>query len=79
MRLISSCKDSIWETGGSSYVKDRMSFIRFKGILCDGKEALIRVINHPRLRELPFYLETPNELSGYAEEIAMLRAAYIEE
>lgn len=43
-----------------------------------GKEALVRVINHPSLRELPFYLETPNELSGYAEEIAMLKAAYTE-
>lgn len=42
-----------------------------------GKEALIRFINHPALRELPFYLETPNDnLSGYAEEIAMLREAY---
>ena len=27
-----------------------------------GKEALIRIINHPALRKLPFYLETPNEL-----------------
>lgn len=43
-----------------------------------GKEALIRVINHPKLRNLPFYLETPNELPGYAAEIALLRAAYIE-
>lgn len=39
-----------------------------------GKEALIRVINHPALRSLPFYLETPNAaLDGYAEEIRMLR------
>ena len=44
-----------------------------------GKESLVRVINHPRLRNLPFYLETPNELPGYAEEIAMLKAAYKEE
>ncbi len=44
-----------------------------------GKEVLVRVINHPKLRKLPFYLETPNELPGYAEEIAMLRAAYIED
>ena len=44
-----------------------------------GKEALVRVINHPRLRNLPFYLETPNELPGYAAEIAMLKAAYKEE
>lgn len=38
-----------------------------------GKEALIAVTKHPLLRELPFYLETPNDLGGYAAEIAMLR------
>lgn len=43
-----------------------------------GKEALIRIINHPSLRNLPFYLETPNELPGYAAEIAMLKEAYVE-
>ena len=33
--------------------------------------------NNPRLRDLPFYLETPNpELSGFAEEIALLRSAH---
>ena len=31
------------------------------------------IINHPQLRHLPFFLETPNELPGYAEEIALLR------
>lgn len=41
-----------------------------------GKEALFGVINHPSLKNLPFYLETPNELSGYAKEIEMLKAAY---
>lgn len=42
-----------------------------------GKEALIRVINHPALRTLPFYLETPHEnLDGYAEEIRMLKENY---
>lgn len=41
-----------------------------------GKDALVAVINHPKLRELPFYLETPNELPGYAEEIALLRENY---
>ncbi|MHC6180142.1 deoxyribonuclease IV [Clostridium sp. JNZ X4-2] len=41
-----------------------------------GKEAVIRIINHPKLCCLPFYLETPNELQGYAEEIKMLREAY---
>ena len=43
-----------------------------------GLEALVRVINHPALKHLPFYLETPNELDGYAKEIAILRARYIE-
>lgn len=41
-----------------------------------GLEAMVRIINHPRLRHLPFYLETPNELPGYASEIALLRAHY---
>jgi apurinic endonuclease (APN1) len=43
-----------------------------------GKEAIIRIINHPKLRHLPFFLETPNELEGYAEEIKILREAYKE-
>ena len=42
-----------------------------------GVEAIIRIINHPALRHLPFLLETPNELPGYAEEIALLRGAYV--
>ena len=42
-----------------------------------GLEALAAVTNNPRLRDLPFYLETPNpELSGFAEEIALLRSAH---
>lgn len=36
-------------------------------------EAIARIINHPLLKDLPFYLETPNELEGYKEEIALLR------
>lgn len=39
-----------------------------------GTEAFERIINHPALRSLPFYLETPNELPGYAEEIALLKS-----
>jgi len=39
-----------------------------------GTETFARVINHPALRDKPFFLETPNELDGYAAEIAMLRA-----
>ena len=41
-----------------------------------GLDAIIRIINHPALRKLPFYLETPNELDGYAREIELLRANY---
>lgn len=39
-----------------------------------GLDAIARIINHPKLSLLPFYLETPNELSGYAREIALLRS-----
>ena len=39
-----------------------------------GKDALARVINHPKLRHLPFYLETPNDLDGYRAEIALLKS-----
>ena len=43
-----------------------------------GLEALTAVINHPALRALPFYLETPNELPGYAAEIKLLRERFAE-
>lgn len=39
-----------------------------------GLDALVRVINHPLLRDLPFYLETPCDLDGYRAEIALLRS-----
>ena len=38
-----------------------------------GQDALARVINHPLLRDLPFYLETPCDLDGYRREIALLK------
>lgn len=38
-----------------------------------GEVAFGRIVNHPALRELPFILETPNDLAGYAREIARLR------
>ena len=40
-----------------------------------GLEALTRIIRHPALKHLPFCLETPNELPGYAREIALMRQA----
>ncbi|KLU67318.1 putative endonuclease 4 [Desulfosporosinus acididurans] len=43
-----------------------------------GLEAITRVINHPQLRHLPFFLETPNDTDGYAQEIALLRDLYKE-
>lgn len=41
-----------------------------------GVDAMERIINHPKLKHLPFYLETPNELEGYAREIALLKNLY---
>lgn len=38
-----------------------------------GLEAFRRIVNHPALRTLPFYLETPCDLQGYKEEIALLK------
>ena len=38
-----------------------------------GLEAFRRIVNHPSLRDLPFYLETPCDLQGYKEEIALLK------
>ncbi|MBQ9858720.1 MAG: deoxyribonuclease IV, partial [Oscillospiraceae bacterium] len=42
-----------------------------------GLDTFAAVINHPKLRHLPFYLETPNELPGYAAEIALLKSKYL--
>lgn len=41
-----------------------------------GNEGIFKIINHPKLCRLPFFLETPNDLAGHAEEIKMLREAY---
>lgn len=41
-----------------------------------GLSAVVQIINHPKLKKLPFYLETPNELPGYEAEIALLRSHY---
>lgn len=41
-----------------------------------GMAAIEKIINHPLLCQLPFYLETPNELPGYAKEISILRKYY---
>lgn len=44
-----------------------------------GLDALVRVINHPALRTLPFCLETPNDLEGYKREIGLLRSLRTED
>ena len=41
-----------------------------------GTEILANVINHPALKNLPFCLETPNDLDGYAREIKLMRSLY---
>ena len=39
-----------------------------------GLDAVKRIINHPKLKDLPFFLETPNDSEGYAKEITLLKA-----
>ena len=43
-----------------------------------GIDAITNIINHPKLKHLPFFLETPNELDGYKKEIELLRGRYTE-
>lgn len=53
--------------------KDRHELIGHGTI---GLEAISRIIKHPVLKHLPFYLETPNDLAGYKQEIALLKSIY---
>ena len=39
-----------------------------------GVESISKIINNPRVKDLPFYLETPNELDGYKKEIELLKS-----
>lgn len=41
-----------------------------------GLDAISKIINHPKLRELPFFLETPNDIAGYEKEISLLKSLY---
>ena len=41
-----------------------------------GFDTMVKIINHPKLQGMPVFLETPNELDGYAKEIKMLKEAY---
>ena len=43
-----------------------------------GIDAIAAIINHPSLRELPFYLETPNDTAGYKKEIELLKSLHVE-
>lgn len=65
--------DSMNELGAH---KDRHAKI---GEGCIGLEALVRVIRHPALQNIPFILETPNDDEGWTKEIALLREKYEEE
>lgn len=42
-----------------------------------GLDAISKIINNDRIKELPFYLETPNEIDGYEREIELLKKRYI--
>ena len=54
--------------------KDRHEKIGLGNI---GLDAIGNIINHEKLKNLPFFLETPNELDGYAKEISLLKSIYI--
>lgn len=41
-----------------------------------GLQAITAIVNHPKLQGIPFYLETPNDLEGYAAEISLLKRLY---
>ena len=55
--------------------KDRHEKI---GVGSIGIETITKIINHPKLRHLPFFLETPNEIEGHGEEIKLLKSLYKE-
>ena len=42
-----------------------------------GLDAISKIINNDRIKELPFYLETPNEIDGYEREKELLKKRYI--
>lgn len=51
--------------------KDRHEKLTYGNI---GLDAISKIITHPRLKDLPFLLETPNDLLGYKEEIELIRS-----
>ena len=65
--------DSLFPLGSR---KDRHAPI---GKGCIGLDALLAMVNHPVLTQLPMILETPQEdLSGYAREIGLLRGEAVD-
>ena len=43
-----------------------------------GIDAITQIINHPLLKDIPFFLETPNDIDGYQREIELLKTLYKE-
>ncbi len=43
-----------------------------------GLKCFEKIINHEKLKDVSFYLETPNELEGYAQEIALLKSLFVQ-
>ena len=61
----------MWD-GGYDVVNDLDGVLKeFDKVI--GLEAFRRIVNHPKLKDVPFYLETPCDLQGYKEEIALLK------
>lgn len=44
-----------------------------------GLDAIKTIINHPKIKNLPIYLETPNELDGYKKEVELLKELFVGE
>ena len=38
-----------------------------------GIGTIMNIVSNPRLKDIPFFLETPNEEEGYAREISMIK------
>lgn len=78
LRHLKECRRRKCNTGEIPHATLRNSICIFEEKVLAKNKAFKRIINHPSLRNLPFYLETPNDLDGYAREIQMMRDAYIE-
>ena len=70
---LEQANDSDFGTIDQLYEYSQDNGYRFYCLTASGEEGIRRIVTHPVLAKLPFYLETPNEVEGYAEEIALLR------